>query len=64
MFCWLQRKVNFVQEVPALVKCSVTRLGYFWEVLVTNFTEKVANMFGNVLGDFEKCHFWSKATFW
>ena len=36
---------------------SVTRLGYFRKILVTNFLTKVAQTFGNFLGHFEKCNF-------
>ena len=35
---------------------SVTRLGYFWKVLVIIFL-KVAQIFGNFLDYFEKCNF-------
>ena len=44
---------------------SVTRLGDFWKFLVTNFITRVAKMFGDLLGYFER--FLSKSavkTFW
>ena len=46
---------------------SLTVLGYFWKVLVTNFLAKVAQTFGNFLGYFEKCNFVSLTSvliFW
>ena len=49
---------------------SVTRLGYFWKALVTNFHSKIAQTSGNFLGYFEKYHLltWNccqfKANFW
>ena len=36
---------------------SVTRLGYFWKVGVTNFLTKVAQIFSNFMGYLEKCNF-------
>ena len=33
---------------------SVTRLGYFWKVLATNFVSKVAQKFGDIWGYFVK----------
>ena len=37
---------------------SVTRLSYFWKVLITNLGTKVAQLFGKFLGiPFEKHHF-------
>ena len=38
----------------SLVVSSVTRLGYFWKVLATNFLTKAAQIFDNGLGYFEK----------
>ena len=46
---------------------SVTRLGDFWQLMVTNFVRKVAQISCLVLGYFEKHHFLIKtdiATFW
>ena len=44
----------------------MTRLGDFWNFLVTNFITKVAQMFGDFLGSCENYHFLSQifeATF-
>ena len=38
----------------------MTWLGYFWNVLATNFLTKAAQIFGNSLGYFEKHYFLSK----
>ena len=47
---------------------SVTRLGYFRNVLVANFLTIVAKIFGNLLGYHEICQFFNLksnvATFW
>ena len=42
---------------------SVTRLGYYWTILATNFLTKVAQMFTNILGYYEKWHFKKKNYF-
>ena len=41
---------------------SVTRLDYVWKVCVTNFSAKVAQIFDNFLGYFEKSNFASSTT--
>ena len=46
---------------------SVTRLGDFFKLLVINLTNKVAQIFGSVLGYFRTHHFSLKPaveTFW
>ena len=46
---------------------SVTRLGSFWNFLLTNFIDQVAQMFADFLGSFQNHCFLSQtaeATFW
>ena len=59
----------FVDPIYLLtsLSTSVTRLGEFWNFLVTNFITKVAQMFGDILGSCENHRFLSRtgeATFW
>ena len=42
-----------------MVVNSVTRVGYFWKILATNFLAKVSQIFGDFLGYFGKYRFWS-----
>ena len=37
-------------------RCSVTRLGDFRQFCVTNFRTKVAQIFGDIMGDFQSKH--------
>ena len=41
---------------------SVTRLGNFWKVSVTNFLSKVAQIFGDFLCNLENRHFLSQTA--
>ena len=49
-------------------RCSVTRFGDFWKFFATNVTLKLAQIFGNFLGNFEVSHSLRKntilMTFW
>ena len=40
-------------DLKMLIIISVTRLGYFLKVLVTNSSKKVAQTLSDILGDFE-----------
>ena len=46
-----------------LFAISVTRLGDFWKLLLTNLHAKAAQIFGHTLGSFEKCNFLSRNCF-
>ena len=39
---------------------SVTRLGYFWKVLVANFLSKASQLSDNFFGYFDRCHYLSE----
>ena len=41
-------------------RASVTKLGYFWKVLETNFLAKVDQIFGNHLANSKNLHFLTK----
>ena len=50
-----------------MVVNSVTRVGYFWKILATNFLAKVSQIFGDFLGYLENTAFEEitvMATFW
>ena len=49
---WLSEKRSNILWVP-----SATRLGYFLNILDTNFLTKVAQIFGNFFDYLEKGHF-------
>ena len=43
---------------------SVTRLGDFWKLLLSNFLAKVAQLFGPTFWAILKRHFWNKKELW
>ena len=51
---WTPPRLLWIEMSFSEAAASVTRLGAFWKFLMTNLLAKVAQIFGNCLGYFEK----------
>ena len=49
--------MNIFRKIKKDLETSVTRLDYFWKVLVINFLIKVAEKFRSYFGYYWKQHF-------